>query len=155
MNCQLRRCILQPAWHIVNVISNSNDVVTHNAMRWAAVPAPHSLPSSHTSQVQMFASLKSESCGSIEMIHDWSGTMKLFIDCVVFWNLLLYFGVVGLMGAICNVCVDCELWLWRVTFQVHCYYRESKCVVTSVCHWGLNAHLKWICGVIQWDIESS
>jgi hypothetical protein len=44
MNCQLRRCILQPAWHIVNVLSNSNGVVTHNAKRWAAFPAPQSLP---------------------------------------------------------------------------------------------------------------
>lgn len=29
------------------------------------------MPSSRTSQVQIFASLKSEPCGSIEMIYNW------------------------------------------------------------------------------------
>jgi len=39
------------------------------------------------------------------MIHNWSGTMELFIDCVVFWNLLLHFRVVGLMRVTFSVCV--------------------------------------------------
>jgi hypothetical protein len=80
-----------------------------------------------------------------EIIHRLRGFLN---SAAIFWSGRFDGGDMR----ICALCVDCELWLRRVTFQVRCCYRECKCVVRSVYRCGLHPRLKWIYGVLRYDV---